>query len=50
VNNNNDVLVKAINDLPKKMPTTDMSFYGNDLQQRTKTGSVTKTKTFRGVR
>jgi hypothetical protein len=50
VNNNNEVLVKAINDLPKKMPQTDMSFYGKDLQQRTKTGSTTKTTTFRGVR
>jgi len=27
-----------------------MSFYGKDLQQRTKTGNVSKTQTFRGVR
>lgn len=50
VNNNNDVLVSAINELPKKMPKTDMSFYGKDLQQRTKTGSITKTEIFRNVR
>jgi hypothetical protein len=50
LNNNNEELVKAINDLPSKMPTTDMSFYGKDLQQRIKTGSTTKTTTFRGVR
>ncbi|GAF85710.1 unnamed protein product, partial [marine sediment metagenome] len=50
VNNNNDVLVSAINELPKKMPKTDFSFYGKDLQQRTKTGNVSKTETFRGVR
>jgi len=50
LNNNNDVVVSAINDLPKKMPKTDFSFYGKDLQQRTKTGNVSKTQTFRGVR
>jgi hypothetical protein len=32
------------------MPKTDFSFYGKDLQQRTKTGNVSKTKTYRGVR
>ena len=50
VNNNNKILVDAINELPKKMPKTDMSFYGKDLQQRVKEGNITKTTTFRGVR
>lgn len=50
VNNNNKVLVDAINELPKKMPKTDLSFYGKDLQQRVKEGNITRKTTFRSVR
>ena len=50
MNNNNKILVEAINELPKKMPKIDMSFFGKDLQQRVKEGNITKTTTFRGVR
>ena len=50
VNNNNKILVEAINNLPKKMPKTDMSFFGNDLQQRVKEGNRIKKTIFKGVR
>lgn len=47
---NNEVLVKAINELPSKMPKLDMSWYGKDLQQTKREGSVIKKTVFRSVR
>ena len=50
IENNNDVLVKAIQDLPSKMPKTDFSWYGKDLIQTKKENNITRKTTYKSVR
>lgn len=50
VTNNNKLLIEAINELPSKMPHTDLSFYGKELQQRTKQGNITRKTIYKGIR